>query len=138
MCLTHEQCFHKPTRSFLALRNNRFTHSPPLIRPMFENISSLSHPYLTHVYLLYAGVVQVGDEVHEVNGELLSGRRPAEVVRILTGALGPVTLRLAPAATEMAYSPETKVRNAPHHAVTELMFSSETMIRNAPTFSLGR
>ena len=60
--------------------------------------------------IVCAGLIQAGDEVHEVNGEKVTGRPPEEVVRILTGAVGPVTLKLVPGDMDLSFCSESKVR----------------------------
>ncbi|CAN7990775.1 unnamed protein product, partial [Ixodes hexagonus] len=43
-----------------------------------------------------AGLIHVGDQVHEVNGVSVKGRAPLDVVNLLQSQEGPITLKLVP------------------------------------------
>uniref|UniRef100_A0A6Q2XS43 Membrane protein, palmitoylated 3b (MAGUK p55 subfamily member 3) n=1 Tax=Esox lucius TaxID=8010 RepID=A0A6Q2XS43_ESOLU len=57
-----------------------------------------------------SGLVHVGDELREVNGNLIVHKRPDEISQILSQSQGSITLKIIPASTEEDRLKESKVR----------------------------
>ncbi|KAK2151349.1 hypothetical protein LSH36_366g01001 [Paralvinella palmiformis] len=57
-----------------------------------------------------SGLIQSGDEVHEVNTIKVAGKSPTEVVQILSNSTGPITLKLVPGDVDSALYREGKIR----------------------------
>ncbi|ESP01679.1 hypothetical protein LOTGIDRAFT_200172 [Lottia gigantea] len=57
-----------------------------------------------------SGLINVGDEVHEINGVGVQGLQPDEVVDILSRITGPVTLKLTPSVKLPSGTRECKTR----------------------------
>ncbi|XP_010863905.2 MAGUK p55 subfamily member 3 isoform X2 [Esox lucius] len=56
-----------------------------------------------------SGLVHVGDELREVNGNLIVHKRPDEISQILSQSQGSITLKIIPASTEEDRLKESKV-----------------------------
>ncbi|RVE59506.1 hypothetical protein OJAV_G00189220 [Oryzias javanicus] len=56
-----------------------------------------------------SGLVNVGDELREVNGHLISHKRPDEISQILSQSQGSITLKIIPAVTDDDKLRESKV-----------------------------
>ncbi|KAL0984461.1 hypothetical protein UPYG_G00141850 [Umbra pygmaea] len=56
-----------------------------------------------------SGLVHVGDELREVNGNLVVHKRPDEISQILSQSQGSITLKIIPASTEEDRLKESKV-----------------------------
>lgn len=56
-----------------------------------------------------SGLVHVGDELREVNGNLISHKRPDEISQILSQSQGSITLKIIPAVAEDDKVKESKV-----------------------------
>ncbi|XP_061665417.1 MAGUK p55 subfamily member 3-like isoform X5 [Syngnathoides biaculeatus] len=56
-----------------------------------------------------SGLVHVGDELREVNGKLISRKRPDEISQILSQSQGSITLKIIPAVAEEDKMKESRV-----------------------------
>ncbi|KAM4526959.1 MAGUK p55 subfamily member 3-like isoform 1-T1 [Fundulus diaphanus] len=56
-----------------------------------------------------SGLVNVGDELREVNGNLITHKRPDEISQILSQSQGPITLKIIPAVAEEDRLKESRV-----------------------------
>ncbi|XP_038154748.1 MAGUK p55 subfamily member 3-like isoform X2 [Cyprinodon tularosa] len=56
-----------------------------------------------------SGLVNVGDELREVNGNLITHKRPDEISQILSQSQGPITLKIIPALAEEDRLKESRV-----------------------------
>ncbi|XP_051925365.1 MAGUK p55 subfamily member 3-like [Hippocampus zosterae] len=56
-----------------------------------------------------SGLVHVGDELREVNGNLITHKRPDEISHILSQSQGSITLKIIPAVTEEDKTRESRV-----------------------------
>lgn len=77
------------------------------------------------------GLIHIGDVVNEVNGVRVAGKPPEEVVKLLSSAMGPVTLTLMPGDSDLEEYKDTKMRVRTHFSY------DPTVDRSIPCHEVG-